>query len=95
MTISSAATTSPPPAGHTTRHSAEQHGGSSGAVKSTSAERHDERRALIGLAGRVLGTWGHTARLLAIVTVVLGVFITGLWLLQVEVDLGPLHIGRH
>ena len=26
------------------------------------AERFDERRALIALAGRVLGAWGHTVR---------------------------------
>ncbi|MFD2467843.1 hypothetical protein [Amycolatopsis silviterrae] len=42
-----------------------------------------------------LSSWSHTWRLIAITVTVLGMVITGIWLLRVNVELGPLRvIGR-
>ena len=67
----------------------------------SAAKRHDsdcersaDRRALLGFAARILGNWGHTARLLVLLVGVLAVVIVGLLLLHVELDLGSLHLGR-
>lgn len=50
----------------------------------------DERRTLLLLAGRILGSWSTTARFLAILVVIIG----GLWLLGATVDLGLIRLGK-
>lgn len=66
-------------------------------LKFTSAKRHDERSLtfeLVDLFGRILGNWGATARLLAVVVVALVVTIVGMLLLHVTVDLGAIRIDN-
>ena len=97
MTISGADSTLPTHNGEG-RSSRDEQPPGGGEPKGDADKRSDERspdhQALINLAGRLLGTWGHTARLLVVVTVVVGLAILGLWLLQAHLDLGPLRIGR-
>jgi hypothetical protein len=61
-------------------------------------ERYDERppgtHPVYSLTDRTLANWGRTARALALIVVVVGMFIAGLWLLNIEVTVGPVHIGR-
>ena len=49
-----------------------------------------ERRTLLQLTVRVLGSWPATIRLLVILAVIVG----GLWLLNASVDLGPIRLGK-
>lgn len=58
------------------------------------AEPHDERHTLTRLADRIVTSWPNTLRLLAVITVLFGLLIFGLWLLQIDLQLGPLHITR-
>ncbi|UUV32214.1 hypothetical protein NQK81_01830 [Amycolatopsis roodepoortensis] len=68
----------------------EEQGAESSAPNATTVDRSDERRSLVRLAGRILGSWGATVRLVMILTVIIG----GLWLLNAAVDLGPIRLGK-
>jgi len=53
----------------------------------------DDRQAgVIGLAGRILSSWPHTARALVLFAVLVGVLAAALWLVPAAVELGPLRI---
>ncbi|MGW4213228.1 hypothetical protein ACWEIJ_34950 [Lentzea sp. NPDC004789] len=47
--------------------------------------------SLVGLMGQVIGNWSTTLRVAAL----LALLILGLWLLPVDLTLGPLEITRH
>jgi hypothetical protein len=57
-------------------------------------ERHDKRQGLLNLAGRILSSWGYTARMLAVLGVLFGLALLGIGLLRINVDVGPVHVGR-
>lgn len=46
---------------------------------------------LVGLMGQVVGNWSTTLRVVAL----LALLILGLWLLPVDLTLGPLEITKH
>lgn len=53
-----------------------------------------EHPTLIGVTGRMLTTWADTSRLL-LVLIVLAVLAAGvLWLVPLDVELGPIKITR-
>lgn len=48
-----------------------------------------------GATARALVSWGHTARLITIAAVLIGLVVGGISLLNVNVTVGPVHItGR-
>lgn len=49
---------------------------------------------LYSLTDRTLASSGRTRRALAFIVVIAGVIIMGMWLLDIEVTIGPVHIGR-
>ncbi|WP_409186523.1 hypothetical protein F9C11_20730 [Amycolatopsis sp. VS8301801F10] len=58
-------------------------------------ERSTEPRDLIRLAGRILGSWGHTARTLVLTGTLLAVIFAGLHLASADISVGPVHLrGR-
>ncbi len=58
------------------------------------AERHDKRYGLLNFAGRILSSWGYTARTLAVLGALLVLLLLGIGLLQISVEVGPVRIGR-
>jgi hypothetical protein len=60
----------------------------------TRDEEQSERHTVTRLAYRIVTSWPNTARLLAVIVVAFGLVIFGLWLLQVDVQVGPLRIMR-
>ncbi|UKD50798.1 hypothetical protein L3Q65_00450 (plasmid) [Amycolatopsis sp. FU40] len=61
---------------------------------------NDERstttpRDMIGLTGRILGSWGYTTRTLVLTGALLAVTFAGLCLGSVDISVGPVHVrGR-
>ncbi|WP_206792036.1 hypothetical protein [Amycolatopsis sp. MtRt-6] len=53
----------------------------------------DERHGLLHLADRILVSPGATFRLLVCIAVLVTLFILGAGLLDVRIDVGPVHIG--
>lgn len=54
-------------------------------------ERLDE---VTSLAEEILSTWAKTFRAVFVIVVVLSVIIVGLWLLRVDLHIGPVQITR-
>jgi hypothetical protein len=63
------------------------------AVSPGPAEPAAARHTLLGLAARLLTSWGHTARAIALLVTLLGLLIIGVGLMQITVDVGPVHIS--
>lgn len=59
---------------------------------SQSAERHDERHALIRLADRILTSWANTARVLIVLGVLTALVTGALWLLDINIHIGSVRI---
>uniref|UniRef100_UPI003F492A51 hypothetical protein n=1 Tax=Amycolatopsis sp. CA-096443 TaxID=3239919 RepID=UPI003F492A51 len=58
-------------------------------------ERSTDSKNLVGLAGRILGSWGYTTRTLVLVAALLAVTFGGLYLASADISIGPLHVrGR-
>lgn len=58
-------------------------------------ERSTDPRDLIRLAGRILGSWGHTTRTLVLTGTLLAVTFAGLHLASADISVGPVHLrGR-
>jgi hypothetical protein len=60
-------------------------------------ERYDERypgeHPAYSLTDRILTNWGRTGRALTLIVVIVGMLVAGMWLLNLEVTVGPVHIG--
>jgi len=56
-------------------------------------ESHPE--SWVGLIRHAIGTWSTTARFGLLVVLVVGVLVGGLWILQVDLVLGPFEISRN
>lgn len=57
----------------------------------------DERRTsgLLRAVGHALASWASTTRLIAIVCATLVVVFLGVWLFQLRIEIGPVHVtGR-
>lgn len=61
---------------------------------STFGERPTNGYLALALASRILSSWGDVARVVALVGALLAVLVTGIGLLRLNVDLGPVHITR-
>lgn len=53
-----------------------------------------EHASVIGLAGRIVGSWPSTWRTLVLVVVIVAVVALALWLVPMAVELGPMRITR-
>lgn len=53
-----------------------------------------EHPTLIGVTGRMLTTWADTGRLLLVLTVLTVLAAGVLWLVPLDVELGPIRITR-
>jgi hypothetical protein len=60
----------------------------------TNDEPCDERHALTRLADRIVTSWANTTRLLVVLTVLIVLLTAALWLLPVDVRIGPFQIIR-
>ncbi|NBH02177.1 hypothetical protein [Amycolatopsis sp. SID8362] len=56
-------------------------------------ERRDERREALAFASRILSSWGYTARMIVLVGTLLAILVSGIGLLQLTVDLGPVRVS--
>lgn len=55
----------------------------------------DERcHEVTSLAEEILSTWEKTFRAVFVIVVLLGVIIVGLWLLPIDLHIGPVQITR-
>lgn len=52
-----------------------------------------ERRLAFSFAEHVLANWGRTARAIAVTVAVLGLALLALWLLPIDLKLGPVLVS--
>ncbi|RJQ92395.1 hypothetical protein D5S19_01125 [Amycolatopsis panacis] len=55
-------------------------------------ERHDERHGALVFASRILSSWGYTARVSALISILLAILISSIGLMRLTIDVGPVRI---
>lgn len=94
MTVGRGTTPFPPRDDRRTPEHDDQHE-SSAPPKHENDERSTTPRDLIGLTGRILGSWGYTTRALVLAGALTAVTFAGLCLAPVDITVGPVHVrGR-
>jgi hypothetical protein len=91
MTIRDAAALPPPLDAHPAPSSGKR---DAPAPKDEGERNSSERQTALGILSKVLGSWGHTGRVLAIAITLGGIAVLGLWFLKADMTLGPLQITR-
>jgi hypothetical protein len=54
----------------------------------------DQRHAALALVERILATWGHTTRAILFASTLLGIVVFALWLMPIELQIGPVRLFR-
>jgi hypothetical protein len=57
-------------------------------------DRHAPEHPVYSLTDRTLASWGRTWRALVLIVAIVGLLVGGMWLLNIEATIGPVHIGR-